>query len=91
MFAKENERGGREAKRPQSTSEATSENQDTGTSAPSLVSCLSVCRVIRKFPHCFNMRALFSLIVNQSRPQTSSARDGQEYARSQKRKHWFRE
>ena len=38
MFAKENERGGRGAKGPQSTSDATSENQDTGTSAPSFVS-----------------------------------------------------
>ena len=37
------------------------------------------------------MRALFSLIVNQSRPQSSSAHDGQKCARSQKRKHWFRE
>ena len=37
------------------------------------------------------MRALFSLTVNQSRPQSSSAHDGQECARSQKRKHWFRE
>ena len=37
------------------------------------------------------MRALFSLIVIQSRPLSSSAHDGQEYARSQTRKHWFRE
>ena len=37
------------------------------------------------------MHALFSLIANQSLPQSSSAHHGQKCARSQKRKHWFRE
>ena len=88
MFAKENERGGE-----RSEAAAINLGHDIRYRYIRAVFCLglSVCRVIRKFPHCFNMRALFSLIVNQSRPQSASARDGQEYARSQKRKHWFRE
>ena len=82
MFAKENEREGE-----RSEAAASNLGRDIWESRYRYIRAvfclgLSVCRVIRKFPHCFNMRALFSLIVNQSRPQTSSARDGQEYARS---------
>ena len=90
MFAKENEREGREAKGPQSTSDATSERIMIPVHPRRLLSRSIGMSGYSKVPLLF-MLVLFSLIVNQSRPQSSSARDGQEYARSQKRKHWFRE
>ena len=56
---------GRDAKGPQSTSDAKSENQDTGTSPPSVLSRSIGMPCYLQFPSLL-MRALFILIVNQS-------------------------
>ena len=89
MFAKENVRERERSEGAQSTSDATSDTSRYRYPRRLLSRSIGMPRY-SQVPSLL-MRTLFSLIVNQSRPQSSSAHDGQEYVRSQKRKPWFRE